>query len=266
MIEVKNIKEIKNSSFLQVPNKVLGVEKRLIKMFLVPVAVLVGFLVSLGLVVLPKIGEINVNFEQMDNLKNQIKLNNQKKGYLMSIDQEQLIKDSSFMNQAILKEKKSYLLVGIIRNIADKFGFQIKSFSVNPGTVKETVDQSIKVSDKSLAKRMPISMTLIGPSDKNLELIKSLENSLPILFIDKFKSNTSILGVSELDLVISSYYLPEKNDYTSGNLTLDDLRLTPEESDLLMTISSFESNSSSLSESDLEAEFVKYERKDPFNL
>lgn len=265
MKEVKNIQDLKNASFFKMPKKIFGIEQELIKLFLIPIGLLVVFLVSFGLVIIPKIEEIKSNFDQISGLKSQIKLNEQKKNYLISIDQEQLNKDASYLNQAVLREKKSYLLVGVIRSIADGFSYRIKSFSLNPGTLKEGFSEKLKISDNDLAIKMPIKLTLVGPSNRNLDLIKSLENSLPILFIDRFDSKT-ISGISELDLVISSYYLPERSDYITGNLTLNDLRLTSKESDLLMKISEFKGNSILSSESDLKKEFVEYERSDPFSL
>jgi hypothetical protein len=267
--DIRSLKDLKNASFFKMPDKILGIEKELIKLFLVPIGVVVMFLISLGLVVIPKIDEIKVNFNGIEKFRSQIKLNDQKKTYLSSVDQEQLVNDASYLNQAVLKEKKSYLLVGIIRNIADKFNFQVKSFSVSPGTLKDgnnnTKDsEKIKISDEDSATRMPIKVSLVGPSENNLKLIKALENSLPILFIDSFNSKTKN-KTSELDLSVSCYYLPDKIDYLSGNLTLNDLRLTAEESNLLMEISEFDSYSDLFGEEEQE-DFIEYQRKNPFSL
>ena len=111
---------------------------------------------------------------------------------------------------------------------------------------------------------MPVSIVLVGPGDKNLELIKALESSLPILFIDKFDSET-VNGFSELDLTVSSYYVPDKSDYTSGNLTLSDLQLTDEESELLLTLGEFGSGGGVSEDTDA-AQFVEYNRYNPFSL
>lgn len=230
-----------------------------------PFLVIFFFLVSLGLVILPKIEDIKNNFRNIDNLNKQIKLTNEKKNYLMTVDVEQLNKEANILNNAVLREKKSYLLVGVIRKIADNFGFQIKSFLVNPGEVKDFPTKTLKVSNKETAIRMPVNVTLTGPSDRNLELIKALESSLPILFIDNFDSKTSS-GVSELEMTISSYYVPEKNDYISGNLTIKDLQLTTEESELLSTISKFGTVDGGVSQEADNNQFVEYNRVNPFGL
>lgn len=263
------MKEIKNIAFLRAPDKIFGIDKGLLKLFLVPGIVLIVFFITLSSVIVPKIGNIKSNLDNIKSVNDQIKLTNEKKAYLTSVDLEQLNIDAKYLEQAVLKEKKSYLLVGVIRKIADNFGFQIKSFSVSPGEIKGeslTADNKLKVSDKEVAIKMPVSVVLVGPSDKNLELIKALENSLPILFIDKFSSKTANLS-SELELMVSSYYIPDKTDYTSGNLTLNDLRLTENESALLSQISKFGTiEDGGVVGNDTEVEFKKYERSNPFSL
>jgi hypothetical protein len=153
----------------------------------------------------------------------------------------------------------------VVRRIADNFGFQVKSFLVNPGEVKNGANQTLKVSEKETAVKMPVSVTLIGPSDRNLDLIKALENSLPILFIDKFNSKTTN-GVSELEMTVASYYVPDKGDYISGNLTIKDLQLTPEESELLSTIGKFGTVEGGVSQGIGTTQFVEYDRINPFSL
>lgn len=261
------MKDVKNIQFLtlKTPDKVFGIEKSLLKLFLMPLGVLFIFLVSLGLVVIPKIEEIKNNIKSIDNFNTQIKLTNAKKNYLTSIDIEQLNKEADLLNKAVLKEKKSYLLVGVVRKIADNFGFQIKSFLVNPGEVKETGSKNLKISDKEIAIRMPINIILIGPSERNLDLIKALENSLPILFIDKFESK-SLGGASELEMTISSYYVPSKGDYINGNLTIKDLQLTDKESELLSIISQFGIVDGAIGQEIGTTQFVEYSRTNPFSL
>lgn len=261
------MKEVKNIQFLNLkaPDKIFGIERALIKLFLKPLAVTILFLISFGLVILPKIDQIKNNISVISDVNSQIKMTNQKKAYLASVDLEQLNQEAEILNKAVLKEKKSYLLVGVVREIADNFGFRIKSFLVNPGEIKNSSPETLKVSEKETAVRMPISVILVGPSDKNLDLIKALENSLPILFIDKFDSQ-SLNGISELEMVISSYYIPSKNDYVSGNLTLKDLQLTEEESNLLSTISKFGTVDGGVTEKNGPTQFVDYNRSNPFSL
>ena len=77
---------------------------------------------------------------------------------------------------------------------------------------------------------------------------------------------TSKLGVSEIEMVISSYYVPDRVEYVSGNLSLADLQPTKEEADLLTRINSFESNSN-LEETRVDGKtFMEYSRDNPFTL
>lgn len=261
------MKEVKNIQFLSLkaPEKFFGIDKSLLKLFLTPLLIVVLFFISLSLVIIPKINDIKNNIKVINDVNSQIKLTNEKKNYLTSVDIEQLNKEADVLDKAVLKEKKSYLLVGVIRKIADSFGFQIKSFLVNPGEIKNNLSETLKVSNKETAVRMPVSVVLTGPSNRNLELIKALENSLPILFIDKFSSETNN-GVSELEMMVSSYYVPSKNDYTSGNLTLKDLQLTTEESELLSTINKFGTVEGGVNQEIGNKEFVEYNRNNPFSL
>jgi hypothetical protein len=96
-------------------------------------------------------------------------------------------------------------------------------------------------------------------------LIKALENSLPILFIDKLDTKT-VGAISDLDMIVSSYYVADKPDLVSGNLTLNDLKPTKEETDLLTTISQFERVEFLENSPTEETKFVKYYRVDPFSL
>lgn len=262
-----------SSSFFKMPEKIFGVSSSLIKLFLLPLGIVVAFLVSLGLVILPKFESISKVNSLIKTTKNQIKSVAEKKAYLMSVDQEELSKNESYLSSAVLQEKNSYLLVGVVRSIADKYGFQVKSFSINPIKIKEESESSsvslLKVATKDVATKMPINVTLSGPEEKSLDLVKAMENSLPILFIDNFDISTRF-GVSELELLISSYYIPDKTDLVSGNLTLADLQPTKEETDLLNQISQFDRNESLIQslkdQSAEEKSFVKYERENPFTL
>lgn len=253
---------------LKLPDKLFGLETGLLKMFFGPFVVVLLFIISLNVIIVPKVGQIFDYLDQISSLNDARKTTNQKRAYLSSIDQEQLEKDADYLNMAVLKEKKSYLLVGVIRQIADKYGFSIKSFSVSPGEIKsgEEEKQSLKVSDTDVAIKLPISVVLVGPQDSSLDLIKGIENSLPILFIDRFSTRVAS-GIAELDLSISSYYVPEKESLISGNLSLNDLKLTQQESDLISQISQFDKIGGFGDATSNENEsFIMQERKDPFSL
>jgi hypothetical protein len=254
-----------SQNFLKMPDKVFGIDSSLVGMFLLPVGMVIVFIVSLGLVILPRIDNIKQSAVSISETRSQIKSVAEKKAYLLSIDQDELAKNEEQLSAAVLPEKNSYVLVGVLRTIADKYGYQVNSFSINPVGIKGDAKDSLTVSDKNVATKLPINIVLTGPEEKNLDLIKSIENSLPILFIDSMRT-TSKLGVLEIEMVISSYYVPDKVEYVSGNLSLVDLQPTKEEADLLARISNFESNSN-LEETSIEGKtFTEYSRDNPFTL
>lgn len=254
-----------SQNFLKMPDRVFGIDVNLVGMFLLPVGVVVAFIVSLGLVILPRIDNIRQLATSISETKAQIKSVTEKKAYLLSIDQDELVKNEAQLSAAVLPEKNSYVLVSVLRLIADKYNYQVSSFSIKPVGIKGETKDALTVSNKDVAIKLPINIVLTGSEDKNLELIKSIENSLPILFIDNMKT-TSKLGITEIEMVISSYYVPNKVEYVSGNLSLTDLQPTKEETELLTRINGFESNFN-LSETSTEnKEFIEYGRDNPFTL
>ncbi len=254
-----------DKSFFKLPDKVFGINISFLKLFVVPFLVLVGFIISFNLVIRPRFASLAEVNKSISNVNEQISLTTQKINYLTTVDQEQIKNDVSFLESAVLQEKNSYFLVGIIRNVADQYDFVINSFSISSIELKD--NNTLKVADKDVAVKLPLEVSLSGPSEKRVELMTALENTLPILFIDNL--NISNAGnFSTLDMTISSYYIAEKSDLVLGNLSLADLIPTEEENGLLKTISSFnkitgEGLSLSIGETGL---FVKYERDNPFSL
>lgn len=254
----------KNNFFsLNLPDKIFGLEKSFLFLFLPPLGLILIFLISLNLIMVPKMNEIGMVYKKIDEMKiNTGKINEQNR-YLLSIDQEELKKNADYLDNAVLKDKKSYLLVEIIRSVANRFDYQVDSFSLTPGELKED-EESIKISPSGETIKMPITLSMVGPQEKRLDLIKALEKTLPILFIDKFETEMSG-NLSNLNLVVSSYYVNDKTNMDTSNLTLDDLTLSKEESDLVKRISSFTKIESSQSGSGA-SEFQQYQRENPFSL
>jgi hypothetical protein len=252
----------KNNFFnLNLPDKIFGLEKALLLLFLPLIGLILLFFVSLNLVLKPKmteIGEVNKKVNEVkantDKIKEQIR-------YLASIDQEELKKNADYLDNAVLRDKKSYLLVEIIRNLAGRFDYQLESFSLTPGELKED-DEPIKISSSQDVIKMPVSLSMVGPKEKSLDLISALEKTLPILFIDKFETKISE-NLSQLNLIVSSYYVKDTTDIETTNIELSDLILSQEESDLIKRISGFtkiENNQVGVSE------FQQYQRENPFSL
>ena len=257
-----------NDNFFKMPERIFGISSSLIKLFLLPLGVVLLFLFSLRLIIIPKVNSIKALRLSINEVKSEIKATNEKKAYLVSVDQNELLRNENYLSSAVLQAKNSYLLVGVIRNIADRFGYRVKSFSISPVELKDD-EEVIKVSDKNAATKLPVSVVLEGSEDKMVDLLISIENSLPIMFVDKIDI-TSKVNMAEINLTVSSYYVADKQDLVSGNLSLSDLIPTTEENTLLSELSQFDMSSSltqSLSEQNSEQKvFVDYGRDNPFSL
>lgn len=253
-----------NKDFFKLPDKVFGINISFLKLFVAPVLVLLGFIVSLNLIIIPKFSGLSELNTSINEVNSQIKLTDQKINYLSSVDQDQIRNDANYLNSAVLQEKNSYVLIGVIRGIADQYGFNITTFSISSLDLKSD-EKTLKVADKDVAIRLPLSLTLVGPDARRVEMLTALENTLPILFINTLDINNSN-EISTLDMVVSSYYVAEKTDLVSGNLSLEDLIPTQEENDLLQTISGFTRMDESILTIGETSDFVEYKRENPFSL
>ena len=246
----------------KLPDKIFGLERSFLVLFLPPIFLVLFFLISLNFVLIPKMNEIKSVNDRINEVNSKTDKINEQIKYLNSVDSEELQRNADYLDNAVLKSKQSYLLVGIIREVANKFGYQIESFSLTPGELKNGETKN-KTSLGNTTK-MPISLLLDGPKDKKLELILALEKTLPILFIDKFETSTSG-SITKLNLTISSYYIDNDVNIDTNTVALSDLILSNEESALLEKISSFskiEENQSNVGTT----EFKQYQRENPFSL
>lgn len=257
----------KNNFFnLNLPDKMFGIESAFIKILFLPIPLFLVFLISLRLIIIPKFSEIKSVSDKTKSIDTQNSLVKTKNNYLKSIDQVELENNAQFLDSAVLKENKAYVLTEIVRKIADKYSYYVGSFSINPGEVKSDDGSDIKISEANSIKKIPIVVTLSGPKDKMLDLITDLEKSLPILFIDKFETKT-IDSLTELNLTISSYYINNDTNLNTNNLSLSDLTLTSEESDLLKKLTDFNKvELSSPSEGTESTSYKEYNRENPFSL
>lgn len=244
------------------PDRIFGIERDFLRFFWVLVVLFFVFLISLRFVVLPKVGEIISILNQMRNQNAELKAVKEKLGYLVSLDKNELNKNADYLNSALLKQRNSFVLVNIVKVIADNFGYQIKSFSVTPGELKS--DDSSKNAKKDVVSKLPVNFLVVGPKEKYLDFVSALEKNLPILTVDKFDL-TSVQGLSQIDLTVSAYYIQESMETTTGNFTLSDLTLTKQESALLQNIGSFQKNPGIGSGVGETKNFVRYTRENPFS-
>ena len=256
---------MKNNNFfdLKLPDKILGVDKYFLTLFLPPLGLLVVFIISLNLILVPRIGDIGTTKDQIKTVESSTLSINEQNKYLGSIDQEELQKNSDYLNNAVLRDKKSYLLVGIIRAVANKFNYQVGSFSLTPGELKDDELGKATNSDLKNMTRMPISLVLNGPKSQGLALVSALEKTLPILFIDKYETKTSG-DTTELTLTIYSYYISDDVKINTDSISLSDLILSKDESALVDKISTFTKIDENQSVGT--SQFQQYTRENPFSL
>ncbi len=247
---------------LALPDSIFGFETSLFKIILLPLPLIIGFLISLSLVIIPKINEINDLNVSIASKNNETNLIVAKKNYLMSINKDQLKDDKANLQSALLDKNKTYYLVGVVRAIADNYGYQVKSFSISPGKLKS--GSEVQIANKDVMMRIPISVVLVGSKDKQLDLVTALERSLPILTIDRFQIAND-QSATELDLGITAYYMSVNQNSTASNLSLEELSLKKEEKDVLSRISEFTKVEAS-GEASSTGTYVMYQRPNPFSL
>jgi hypothetical protein len=254
--------EMKLYNKIEIPDKMFGLESALLVVFIPLIALVLVLVLVFGLVLMPKIEEIQEVTSKITTVQTETKAINDKRKYILSIDQDNLQKNANYVNNALLPEKNSYLLVSIIRKIADKYDFQIDSFQIKLG---EIVKKDTPATALEALSKVPVTLRLIGPQAKYLELVSGLEKSLPILSIDNFEmviANNSV----NLDLVISAFYLGNTTKSDINKISLADLTLKQDESDLVTRITNdftiIQDSSTTITE---QKSFVKFDRSDPFN-
>ena len=242
------------------PEQVFGIESRILVIYLRPLVLVIMILVSINLIVVPRINEMGTMKGQSRDFVKKTKDLNEKVAYLTRVDQAELMKQTQFLKSSLMNGKDSYYLVNIVRKITQKFGFSVESFSINPGVVTDT----------EVEPKLPIKVVILGPKEKYVELLLAIEKNLPILSIDSFDIRSS--GVNtELTLGLSSYYLSKTAVSKSANVTLADLTMSQEESDVLKKLSDFTPVENAPvaeiepGETEQKKPFVKYDRGDPFN-
>lgn len=223
---------------LSLPPQVFGIDSKMLVLFLQPLALVLFLLVSLILVVKPaweNIDQLRIDLDKLASDKAKII---EKQNYLLSVDEEELAANSQALDRALLDEDNAYLLVGVVRQVAEKHGFRVVSFSVSIGEIKkeEGAVETVKMDAVSL----PVQIALLGPSDNFLDLIDSLESGLPVVSINNMEVKKGELATVELNL--SAYYIPEEKKVNVDKLSLTDLTLTKDEAEVVGTIASFAEN------------------------
>jgi hypothetical protein len=253
-------------SKIELPEEIFGMETGLLVVFLPVVGLILLMIVTINLVLSPKIKEYQQMAGQYRMVNLQLGQVVQKKQYLQSIDQKELTKNATFIANAMLPQKNSYVLVEMVEKMAANYGYQINSFLVNPGEISGD-DKAQQVAKVSGVANIPVTLTIVGPASKYLDLINGLETSLPVLSLSSFKMKTTG-DTAAIDLNISAYYITDTSTFDISKLTLADLTMSSAESAVITKLGQFtvlEDISNIESGFNTNKEYVKYNRSDPFN-
>jgi competence protein ComGC len=216
------------------PGKLFGKDTAVLLVWLWPILIIIFLIYVFILVAIPEIGQISTGFGQIKKINAETKKINDKRIYLSTLDQDELKSKSNLIENGVLSEKNSYLLIKIISRVVAEFGYSVGDYSVSLGDLKE-VDQTVAKFDYQ---KVPVEVAVSGPKDNFLPMVAEIENSLPILSIDDFKMNNSG-GVATIKMSISAYYLPNWNQAKLESLSIADLTPNKDESDILTKIEGY---------------------------
>lgn len=244
--------------------KIFGVETVFLQLLAIPAGVVVLFIVSIFLVVLPRIKSIQEMDKKANDTNKMTQAVQEKVKYLSGINPTDLKQNADRLNSAIFAEKNSYFLINIIRVIADQYEFQIQDFSLSPGEVKQENPTVVKTAVDVVTK-IPVNIVLVGPKSKYLDFIEAIEKNLPILSMDGFQLATEQNSI-KLTLMLVSYYIPTKGIADISKLTLADLTLSKDESDLIKELAGFKKAVTGTVGTGVSGgqEFIRYSRPNPF--
>lgn len=249
-----------NKLRMYLPDKVFGKEVDLLLIWFVPVLVIVILLSLFVNFIFPRLSETTNLFSKLKIVKTNITQLNDKKIYMSSLDQNDLNSKSLLVENGVLSEKNSYLLIKILSKIVADYGFSVSNFSVSIGDVDEVEKKTIKFDYQKL----PVAVEVSGPKDKFLAMVSGIENSLPVLSIDEFVME-GIGDVANIKMSVSAYYLPEWTQTKLETLSVSDLIPSKGEEDVLTQISQFKyygATESLIGRSD--QKFLPTNRIDPF--
>lgn len=247
---------------LKLPDKLFGRDSRLIVVWIEPMVVgLIILLTTLGLI-LPKLTLITEKNDQIKSVQAKNKEANEKMAYLQAMDSEVIKGETNRLGQGLLPQRSAYLLLGVVRQVSGQFDYVIDDFMISMmGDVKQLEGEA---SDKkSRFDKLPIKVSLIGPREKYVNLIKALERTLPIISINTIEMTAlPEAQTAKVDLNMSAYYLPEMDRPNVEKLDLADLTPNKQELDLMSQLEEYQTLS--VETLGIGRSFTEYQRPDPF--
>lgn len=250
---------------------IFGLEAWQIKLFGLPLAVLIIAVASLILVVIPTYSQLMTTNDLIKSKNVQVKNLEEKRNYLMNLDQDEVESNASYLNMSLLKNKDAYFLVNIVRSVVEKYDFRIDAFSISPGEIESPAEVSEGtnqgLNEKFGLTSIPVDLTLLGSKSRYVEVVKALERTLPILSVNNFEiKNTG--EITQIKLVVETYFVPEKIETNLEKLSLADLTLSPDEAALVKTLTEYDKTIGTTIDGGLikQGEYRNYGRENPFEL
>jgi hypothetical protein len=251
-----------------------------LRIYFVPILVLVACLALFFLVTFPKISSIIRLRKQLGSLKNQEQNMVDKIQLIVSLDEEETQKYMRLVNLAIPRQKDISLILFSINSPARKEGFLIDKLEFNLGELKnkaENATSSALLSDrkKKLSRvkkskasnnleRINVDLNLVGRQSNLVKLIRDFEQSLPLLGL---KSLDATIGKSEkisLKMNLTMFFFPEVNLPQLEKIPLDQLALSSGEKEQLDELSQFYRHDVALFGTEGESESPSIPRDNPF--
>lgn len=241
-------------------NKFFGIDLVLIRSFWSTLLCVFGFVLTLFLIIWPKISGINEIRQQIDIAETQNKNIKQQIAYLSAVDQDKLRKNQGLIEQALPSTKDLYFIMNALGELGRRWNYSIDSFVVSPGKItgndsKKTITTVTKV---------PLDLIMIGPRDKYLDLVKQIENSLPILSVDKFDVTYLDNNLASLKIIVGTYS-NEQIEKVASSANWSDIQLSPKENELLGRLATFSTIQMDLAKQNEISGQIVGNRADPFN-
>lgn len=222
-------------------------------------AIFLGLIVTFGILKLASTGWSQyVNFRtNKQQWEKDIADNKTKVNYFNAVDQDRLRQMETILNEAVFKQDKSYYLVGVIKKIAEEYGFVIDGFEAQVGELgKGKVAMNVESVD------LKIKVKLIGPREKYLDLVTRIERTLPVLSIENFeiKSASNVIGI---ETNVSAFFIPKAGEAKIDNLSLNDLVLSEKELKLIGELEKYQKYSGA-DEGSAITTYTNFQKTNPF--
>lgn len=212
---------------------------------LVPGVVIFLAVISL-LIFLPKqIGGIVEGWRQIKTYQKEIEELKTKYLLVSSLDQETLKSQAQLALAAVPEEKNVPFILQAVRKAIADAGFVIKTMKFAPGEVnKEETNKKGEISKSETSRRieeLPLELEVIGPYEKLSEMFEFLETTLPLFQVELAEISISQKVESRVNtkLKLITFYSPPLSIRSQSKVTLKDLVLSEEESNLLEKLSQF---------------------------